>query len=147
MTDKPRRRGRPPLKWLDAAGLHALPVGTAVLVETGGRHANRLTGRIRSHSASATTIATPTGEVTLPGNAVKRARTVEAVYEPGDPVVRRGISADAWRGGVVRTEGTQVLVEQIGGAFAWFAEDDLEPPESRDEALPELPRGPVPARA
>lgn len=141
------RRGRPSLAWISAADTAALPPGTAVAVETHGRHAARTVGRVTGALEGNLDLATARGEVRLPLRQIKRARLVGGLYEPGDPVLLRGTDAALWRGGVVRTSGTDVLVEQIGGEFAWHHEGDLEPPDARDEPLPALPRGPVPVRA
>lgn len=144
-TTTRRHQGRPALAWLSADATCTLPVGTAVSVETRGRHAPRTVGRITAVLATTIELATPRGDVSIPHRAIKRARTVTGLYEPGDPVLRRSVGAGTWRGGVVRTEGTDVLVEQIDGTFAWHPEGDLEPADARDPALPTLPRGPVPA--
>lgn len=140
------RRGRPPLAWLTPDQIRALPVGTAVVLDTTGRH-QRLLGRITGAPGNRLTVATPLeGEVDLGPLDVKRGRQVDALYEPGDPVLKVGVDAAIWRGGVVRTDGTDVLVEQLDGTFAWHSEADLEPAEARDPKPPVLPRGPVPAR-
>jgi hypothetical protein len=142
------KRGRPPLAWLAGDALALLPVGTAVSVELQGRHGRRLVGRITGvldgHLELDTT---GMGEVSVALISIKRGRVVPALYEPGDPVLLRHVPASTWRGGVVRTDGSDVLVEQIDGSFAWHAEADLEPAEAREPALPPLPRGPIPARA
>ena len=140
------RRGRPPLSWLDAAATVALPPGTVITVERTGKHVARLVGRIVAAAGGEVELATACGPVTLPAARISRARIVPSLYEPGDPVLRVEVSADDWRGGVVRTDGTDVLVEQIDGTFAWFAEADLEAPEARTTAAA-APRGPVAARA
>jgi shikimate 5-dehydrogenase len=142
MSDK--RRGRPALDWLDAAGISRLPVGTAIALEQHGKHAARTRGRILAAGTDSLRLSTPRGEVTVTAVAIKRGRVVDAVYEPGDPVLLRHVPAAKWRGGVVRSQGSEVLVEQIDGSFAWFTEADLEPAEARD-GLPALPRGPVAA--
>jgi len=155
MSRKPARRGRPPLDWIDTTQMLALPAGTAVTVETRGRRTTRLVGRITAVTDHTLTIATPTGGVELHESRIVRGRVVASVYEPGDAVLKRHVPADVWRGGVVRTEGTDVLVEQIETApdgtattgFGWIPEDALEPAEARDPVLPQLPRGPVPARS
>lgn len=147
MTTSTTRRGRPPLAWLTAASTAGLPAGTAIAVETTGKHTARTVGRIRQVVGGRIDLDTPRGEVTLETSQIRRARIVGELYEPGDPVLRRHVPADEWRGGVVRTEGTDVLVEQIGGAFGWFPEADLEPADVRDEAAPALPPGPVAAVA
>jgi hypothetical protein len=117
-----------------------------VLVEKRGRHGPRITGRITSVSDHTVALATTLGERSLPTEQIKRARTVPALYAPGDPVLKRHVPADTWRGGVVRTEGTDVLVEQVGGDFVWLPEDALEPAGARDPAgPPPLKRGPVPS--
>jgi hypothetical protein len=146
-TTTRRHQGRPALAWLSADATATLPLGTAVSVETRGRHAPRTAGRILGAIAGTIELATFHGEVTIPVSAIKRARILPSLYEPGDPVLRRDVPAADWRGGVVRTDGTSVLVEQIDGTFAWFPEDDLEPADARDAPLapPVLPRGPVPA--
>jgi hypothetical protein len=135
------RRGRPPLAWLTANETTALPHGTAVSVETHGRHTARTVGRIASTVDNQLGLDTPRGEVRMDTAQIKRARIVPALYEPGDPVLLRHVPAAEWRGGVVRTAGTDVLVEQIDGTFAWHAETDLEPADARDPAMP------TPARA
>lgn len=139
------RRGRPPLEWLTPDQLRALPLGTAVSLDTSGRH-KRLLGRITSTGTTLTVASPLEGTVELGPLDIKRGRQVDALYEPGDPVLKRGVDARTWRGGVVRTDGTDVLVEQLDGTFAWHPEDDLEPAEARDPKPPVLPRGPVPAQ-
>lgn len=144
------RRGRPPLEWLSGDRATDLATGTAVSIERTGRHGNRLVGRILGRTIAGPTdttltITTTTGEVTVTTASIRRLRVVPSLYEPGDPVLRPGIPADVWRGGVVRTAGSDVLVEQLDGSFAWFTEADLEPAEARDASpLPALRRGPVP---
>lgn len=134
-------------KWLDADALLAMPAGIAVAVETLGRHDRRILGRIAAATPTGLDLLTPRGELTVPANRIKRARTVAALYEPGDPVLRRQVSATTWRGGVVRCEGTDVLVEQIDGTFAWLGESEIEHADARDVAPPRERRGPVPARS
>jgi hypothetical protein len=62
---------------------------------------------------------------------ITRARVIAALLEDGDPVVRKGVPAAEWRGGVIRTGTnpatgrTGVLVEATDG-IAWHDEDDLE---------------------
>jgi hypothetical protein len=140
------RPGRPSLNWLTHNALLALPVGTAIAVETTGRHERRIVARIVAASEDSLVLDSPRGPITLHPTRVKRSRVLAGLYEPGDPVVQRGVDVADWRGGVVRTEGTEVLVEQIDGSFAWFGEDRLEPADVRDHVAP-TPRGPVPARA
>lgn len=137
--------GRPPMTWLTPEALRALPVGTAVSVETFA-HGPRLVGRIAALTDTHMLLTGATDDPLVGWSKVKRGRVIAAIYGPGDPVLRRGVSAADWRGGVVRTEGSDVLVEQIDGTFAWFPEADLEPAEARDAAVPATPRGPVPAR-
>lgn len=144
MRTPPPRRGRPPLTWLDGPTAAALPTGTALNVQLTGANSSRLRGRIASHVDTELALDTTRGEATVTIDSIRRARVVSALYEPGDPVLRRHVPAATWRGGVVRTEGTEVLVEQIDGTFAWFSESELESPEARDPALPALRRGPVP---
>lgn len=149
------KRGRPPLAWLTPEALRTLPLGTAVAVETRGRRDSRLVGRIATVTDHTLTIAAPAGTVELTDSRVRRGRVLASVYEPGDPVLKRHVPASDWRGGVVRTEGTEVLVEQMETApdgsmapgFAWVSEALLEPASARDPDLPPLKRGPVPARA
>ena len=144
MKDQPPRRGRPPMKWLFDDQLRALPLGTAVVLDTTGRH-KRLLGRTIATAGGQLAIDTPTEGVVVFGELdVKRGRVVDALYEPGDPVLLRGVAADVWRGGVVRTAGTEVLVEELDGAFAWHPETALEAPEARDRPAPAQRRGPVP---
>jgi hypothetical protein len=146
MTDTAKRRGRPPLAWVGPDGLKAMPAGIPVMVEMAGDHAPRTIGRIRSHSDALTVLVDRAGELLeLDRLRVKRARTIRELYAPGDPVLKRGVPVAAWRGGVVRTDGTQILVEQIDGTFTWLDEIEIEPAEARDQP-PKLPRGPVPAR-
>lgn len=139
------RKGRPPLDWLTTSDLARLDPGTPIAVETHGRHNPRTIGRVREVTDRTIELATATGPVTIPLLQLKRARQVPSLYEPGDPVVMRGTPAHEWRGGVVRTVGTDVLVEQIDGSFAWYGEDRLEPADARNPDPPPLPRGPVPA--
>lgn len=145
MSTSPQR-GRPPLAWLSGDALALLPVGTAVSVELQGRHGRRLIGRITDVRDGCLELDTTSmGEVSMALISVKRGRVVPALYEPGDPVLLRHVPASTWRGGVVRADGAQILVEQIDGSFLWVPEGDLEPAEAREPALPPLPRGPVPA--
>lgn len=130
-TAAPPRRGRPPLVWLTADELAGLPAGTALTVETYGKHTPRTVGRLVNVVDDTLHLEGPSGSLEIPARRVKRARVVDAIFEPGDPVVLRGVSEARWRGGVVRTNGTDVLVEQIGGDFAWHAESSLEPAEAR----------------
>lgn len=132
--------------WLTPDETTHLAPGTAVAIETTGRHDRRTVGRITSATSTSIALNTPRGERTVDTIRIRRARIVPSPYEPGDPVLLRHIPAAQWRGGVVRTEGTDVLVEQLDGTFAWHPERALEPADARDPALPPLPRGPVPAR-
>lgn len=145
-TPTKRGPGRPPLTWLDPDGLRALPRGTPVTVETTGRHDKRVGGRMVGVTTTGVELATTRGPLSLLTRSIKRARILDALYEPGDPVVRVGISDQEWRGGVVRCESYEVLVEQIDGSFAWYPEGDLEPADVRDQRPPALRRGPVPTR-
>lgn len=155
MSRQTTRRGRPPLAWIDADALRGLPAGIAVTIELRGQHAERRIGRIVDASDHSITIAAGAITTELALAKIRRARILPAVFEPGDPVLRPGIEPDTWRAGVVRTEGTDVLVERIESApdgtavegFAWVPESDLEPASARDQPLPRLPKGPVPARA
>lgn len=133
MTTK--RRGRPPLDWLTPEQLAELPGGTAICLETYGRHSARTIGRITTSTADALHLV---AEAPIPWLRVRRGRVIARLFEPGDPVLRRGIPATNWRGGVVETQGTDVLVEQIGGAFAWFPEAEL--------VSADTPQPPSPAR-
>jgi len=130
-TAAPPRRGRPPLVWLTTDELAGLPAGTALVVETYGKHGPRTVGRVVDVVGDTLHLDGPSGSLEVPTRRVKRARVVDAIYEPGDPVVLRGVPESRWRGGVVRTNGTDVLVEQIGGDFAWHSESALEPAEAR----------------
>lgn len=138
---------RAPYDWLGSHQLHTLPTGTTISVETHGRRAARTVGRITHTTDTTLQLTTTRGEAEMTLTRIKRARIVGSLYEPGDPVLRRHIPATDWRGGVVRTQGTDVLVEQIGGEFAWFPEDELEPADARDPLPAPSRRGPVPARA
>lgn len=155
-SSSPAKRGRPPLDWLPPETLRSLPTGTAIAVETRGRRNPRLVGRITAVTDHTLTIAVPTGgEVELLDTRVRRGRVVASIFEPGDPVLKRHVPASQWRGGVVSTEGTTVIVEQLETApdgsvvpgFARIPEAELEPAAARDPDLPPLKRGPVPARA
>lgn len=122
--------------------LAQLPLGTAVSVDQHGRHSRRLVGRITAvHDGHLELDTTAMGEVSMTLVSIKRGRAVAALYEPGDPVLLRHVPASTWRGGVVRVDGTDVLVEQIDGTFAWHPEDDLEPAEARESALVPAARG------
>lgn len=138
---------QPAHDWLTPEATTRLAAGTAVAVETVGRHAPRIVGRITAASSDRIELDTPRGERTVDTIRIKRARVVPSPYQPGDPVLMRHMPAEQWRGGVVRTDGTDVLVEQLDGTFAWLPEAALEPADARDPVLPQLPRGPVPARA
>lgn len=128
-----RTRGRPPLAWLTVDQLARVPQGAAVSVETIGKHTARLVGRLVGHTDTTLDLSTSGGHVELPKRRVRRLRIVDALYQPGDPVLLRGVNATRWRGGVVRTSGTDVLVEQIDGTFVWHSEDSLEPAEGREQ--------------
>lgn len=133
--------------WLSAPDLATLPLGTALVVERNGQHSRRLTGRLTAHGDDHVELnTTAMGEILMPLTSIKRARIAAALYEPGDPVLLRHVPAASWRGGVVRTDGSAVLVEQIDGSFAWHDESDLEPADARLAAAPALPRGPVAAQ-
>lgn len=128
-------RGRSTLDWITPSDVATLPAGTPVSVETYGKHTARLVGRILGIDETGTlSLMTTRGEVDVHTTRVKRARLVDALYEPGDPVLKVNVSATTWRGGVVRTDGTEVLVEQLDGSFTWHTETDLEPPEARQPA-------------
>lgn len=144
-TTKPRR-GRPPLAWLRPEQVDELVANAAVVIELHGRHVARTVGRIVARHDTSVLVRTQVGEVTVLRSSIKRLRPIGGLFEPGDPVLLRNVDEDVWRGGVVRTQGQDVLVETIGGGFEWHPERDLEPPEARDEPLPTLTRGPVPAR-
>lgn len=146
MSRQRNKPGRPPATWLSPEAITRLPVGVVISVERIGAHTARLRGRITHTTRTSVQLTTTRGSVTLLSHHIKRARIVDDLYEPGDPVLRPGVPAESWRGGVVRSQGTDVLVEQIGGEYAWFPEDQLEPAEARDLAEPLLPRGPVPSR-
>ena len=139
-----RSQGRPPLNWLTLDGIRRLPVGVAVTVQLHGTNTFRVVDRITATDDTSVQLQTPRGPVTLLNRNVKRARVVSRVFEAGDPVVRVGVDATTWRGGVVRTDGHEVMVEQIDGSFAWFPESDLEPADVRDvKRPPPSARGPL----
>lgn len=139
------RRGRPQHTWLSPAAIANLPAGTALAIQTHGRHDARTVARLRAAIPDALQLTTRTGEVTMATSSIRRARVVPALYEPGDPVLIRHVPAATWRGGVVRTEGARVLVETLAG-MEWRTEAELEPAEARDPVIPALRRGPVPQR-
>lgn len=144
------RRGRPPLQWLTWADLMRLPAGTPVLIDR-GQHEYRTVGRVISRVGGRLRIVTRDGTAqVLDPPDLERARVVEGFYDPGDPVLRRGVLAREWRGGVVRTEGTRVLVETVGGV-EWVPEEQLEHPDDRDAreraAQPKYKPGPVAERS
>ena len=138
-------RGRPTHTWVDGDACATLPIGTVLAIEPYGRHTARLRARINAATDTRLELTTTTGEATMKVTSIRRARIVANLYEPGDPVLLRHIPATRWRAGVVRHEGTRVLVETMAG-FEWVAEADIEPAEVRDR-LPALKRGPVPADA
>lgn len=143
----PRTRGRPPLTWLTAAQIAALPAGTAVTLQRrGARHNARVTGRITGTTPTTVELHTTRGQVSMITADIQRGRPVAGLYADGDPVLLRHVPASTWRGGVVRTDGTRILVELLDGTFAWYDEVDLEPAEARDPVAPRVPRGRVPAR-
>lgn len=139
--------GRPPRQWLSSDAVTHLAEGVTVAIELLGRHQPRTVGRVLDATATSVHLRTATGEVAIDTVRIKRACVVPGLYEPGDPVLRRGVPASEWRGGVVRLDATAVLVEQISGEFAWFDETALEPASARDQGPPAERRGPVPARA
>ena len=145
MTQTVARRGRPPLRWLEPDRIARLMVGTPLAVEMLGRHTARLVGRLTGVHEDRRMVdlwVPGSGDIALELAGVRRARIVDQIFEPGDAVLRRGVSSADWRGGVVRSQDDQVLVEQVDGSFAWFVETDLDPAESRF-VPPPLPPGPV----
>lgn len=133
--------------WLTVPQLLALPHGTAVILErTGARHNPRIIGRITGSTPGTIELSTPRGESSVDRTDIRRGRIVGALYQPGDPVLLRHVAASLWRGGVVRTDGARVLVEQLDGKFVWYDEDAIEPADARDPSVPTSPRGRVPAR-
>ena len=121
------RRGRPPLSWLGPTALKQLPAGTALVVDPGS-HRPTLRGRLEGVAGNELVLS---GDRTVLLRRGVKGRVVSAVYEPGDLVLRRGVSEHEWRGGVVRCRGVDVLVESIDG-FEWVREMDLETPDERD---------------
>ncbi len=134
------------MAWVEGGQLADLPLGTAVRIERRGRHHTRITGRITGMDEHNIELDTTTMEgIGMTLSSVRRALVVAGLYEPGDPVLLRHVPASAWRGGVVRTRGTEVLVEQLDGDFVWHPETDLEPAEARDAVAPAAARGPIPS--
>lgn len=137
-------RGRPPLSWLDPDAILRLPVGTAVTLQTSGNQ-SRVTGRITGSVGDEITLEQTGGrERVIATRDIRRGRVVSALFSDNEGVLRVGVPAHVWRGAVVRSTGRRVQVEQIDGTFVWLDEVDLERPEDRIAALPELRRGPVP---
>lgn len=127
-TTKPRGRGRPPLTWLTEQQLRSVRPGTALTIELQGRHASRTIARVSTITDLDLEIRDRDGNLhTIPLVKIKRARPIRGLFEDGDPVTLATTTPDQWRGGVVRTSGTDVLVEQLGGTFAWHPETDLRP--------------------
>lgn len=124
---------RPPLPWLTPPQIRELAPNTALAVETHGRHAARPVGRLVVFTDDELVLDVGGDEPeAIPALRVKRARVVAGLFDAGDPVLQRGVDAATWRGGVVSTSGTDVLVEDITGAFSWLPESDLEPAAARD---------------
>lgn len=125
MTTKATRRGRPPLRWLTGQQLAALPWGTAVVVDRGLKH-SVLRGRI----AGLDTELHLAGGEHFPITGRTRGRVVNGLFDEGDLVLRRGVPAAEWRGGVIRCKGREVYVESTAGV-EWLDEDLLERVEDR----------------
>lgn len=131
-TNPRPRQARKPAPWLTGQQVSLLPYGTAITFESPTHRGPRIRGRLTAVIAGTVTVTDPTGqERTVATNAIVRARVIAALLEEGDPVARRGISSDDWRGGVVRT-GTNpntgrpgVYVETLT-EFAWWDEDELQ---------------------
>lgn len=129
-----RGRGRPPLAWFSGGAAAALPVGTAVVLDLGDR-GTRIRGRtVSSVAGELVVLVGPDRYRTVPVESIARARVVAGRLEDGDPVVRPGVPARDWRGGIVRHDGRRVYVETLTG-FEWIDEDELEHAEARPVAL------------
>jgi hypothetical protein len=131
MSPVAKRRGRPPLRWLDAEQIRGLPVGAAIVADRGD-HRALVRGRIVGRLGRELILATPDGGEDRVRR-LARGRVVVGLFDPGDLVVRRGVPEAEWRGGVVRCRGLEVLVESTEGT-GWMAEDDLELAGSRPPA-------------
>jgi hypothetical protein len=131
-TNPRPRKAAKPAPWLTGLQVSRLPYGTALTYEDPSHRGPRIRGRLTAVIAGDLTVATATGEEhTVAITAIHRARVIASLLDDGDPVVRRGIPAGKWRGGVVRT-GTNpatgrpgVYVETLEG-FAWWDESELE---------------------
>lgn len=115
-----RHRGRPAFAWLTVEQVRQLPQGTAIVLDR-GTHKASARGRLIQVTARIVKLSTTEVEV----GEVKRARVVTDVFEPGDAVVKRGVSASVWRGGVVAVRDGSVQVEQIDGSWVWMPEAAL----------------------
>lgn len=138
--------------WLTLEQAADLPLGSALTVDLRNRREHvrgRLDAVLRrvDETPSAIYLAVPATDPqrVLWAAEVARARVMPSVFEEGDAVLLREVSASDWRGGVVRTEARRVRVETIGG-FEWVAEEDLVLADTLARP-PALPRGPVPGRA
>ena len=129
MAATARKRGRPPLTWISRTQLAQLPSGTAVALDLGDRKAltrGRIDGFVDGE------VALTDGRTVVLAKVMK-ARVLRGLYDAGDLVVRRGVPESEWRGGVVRSNGFNVLVESADG-FAWLDENAIETAEERDQA-------------
>jgi hypothetical protein len=127
-----RGRGRPPLPgWMPASALAKLPAGVAVHLDL-GKHRRAMRVRTAFVSVDEVHVTQAGGEpLMFPMDAIVRARVVTGLFESGDAVLRRGVPAAEWRGGVVRCRGAEVYVEQIDASFTWLDESELEHAEAR----------------
>lgn len=120
------------MQWLSWNELTQLPVETALLVDS-GEHGVRTRCRVLEVSPEALTVWLRDGTTrTLTDGSFRRARVVDSIYDEGDPVLRVGVPADEWRGGVVRTLAPGLVrVESLEG-FEDREEWELEAPEDRE---------------
>lgn len=133
-----RKRGRPALLWFDGRAAIAMPVGTSLVIDPGGKGA-RIRGRVIDRTRGSVVLSLGGGRTrVLPSYRIARARVVEGRLEDGTLVVRFGVPADEWRGGIVRHDGQLVYVETLTG-FEWLDEDELEDIEERLAPPPPIP--------
>jgi len=110
--------------WLSARAVSQLPPATAVRVDVGG-HRRTIIGRVESASATRLVIIDRNGQrVALRSADYRRVRVIDTVWAPGDLVLRRGVSEQAWRGAIVRAHGTSVQVETLRGV-RWMDESEV----------------------
>ena len=104
--------------------LSEIETGQAICVDL--RSHKRLVGRVVDRRPESTWVRRRDGVVVeVLDERVLKAKQVEGLFDSGDAVVKCG--QPTWRGGVVRTEGSAVLVETKFG-FVWVDESEIVDP-------------------